>query len=143
MRSNSEKKRRHDFFLFLSKYKNMGENRGYEREEIYSKVVKAGKRTYYLDVRTTRAEDHYLTITESRRQNNSDGSSFVKKHKIFLYKEDFENFREGLDDVLKFIEDKQGPPPSREAYEEQRTEENDLKPSSSDDDFTQIEFEDL
>ena len=121
----------------------MGENREYEREEIYSKVVKAGKRTYYLDVRTTRAEDHYLTITESRRQNNSDGSSFVKKHKIFLYKEDFENFREGLDDVLKFIEDKQGPPPSREAYEEQRTEENDPKPSSSDDDFTQIEFEDL
>jgi hypothetical protein len=59
-----------------------------------------------------------------------------------LYKEDFENFRDSLDDVLKFIEDKQGPPPSREAYEERRAEEKESKPSS-DDDFTQIEFEDL
>jgi len=142
MRSNSEKKSRHEFFLFLSKNTIMEDNRGYDREEIYSKVVKAGKRTYYFDVRTTRAEDHYLTITESRRQNNADGSSFVKKHKIFLYKEDFENFRDSLDDVLKFIEDKQGPPPSREAYEERRAEEKESK-SSSDDDFTQIEFEDL
>ena len=63
------------------------------QEEIYSQIVRAGKRTYFFDVRATRADDYYLTITESKKFFNEDGSSHFKKHKIFLYKEDFEKFK--------------------------------------------------
>ena len=63
-----------------------------ENEEIYSKSVRSGRRTYFFDVRSTRAEDYYLTITESKRDFNEDGTPFYKKHKIYLYKEDFEEF---------------------------------------------------
>mgnify|MGYP001465555330 CR=1 FL=1 len=75
------------------------------QEEIYSQVVRAGKRTYFFDVRATRADDYYLTITESKKFFNEDGSSHYKKHKIFLYKEDFEKFKDGLEDVLNKIEE--------------------------------------
>lgn len=120
----------------------MSEKRGYDREEIYSKVVKAGKRTYYFDVRTTKAEDYYLTITESRRQNNPDGSSSVKKHKIFLYKEDFVEFRESLDHVLDFIKDRQGENNNLFERASKRVENPD-EGSNDKDGFSQIEFEDL
>ena len=59
----------------------------YEREEIFSKSVRAGRRTYFFDVRSTRAEDYYMTITESKKFSNDDGSAHYKKHKIYLYKE--------------------------------------------------------
>ena len=71
--------------------------------EIFSKSVRAGRRTYFFDVRSTRAGDYYLTITESKRDFNEDGSPFYKKHKIYLYKEDFSDFRQALDDVTSFI----------------------------------------
>ena len=75
-------------------------------EDVYSKPVRAGKRTYFFDVKSTRGQnDFYLTITESKRHNNPDGSFTFDKHKIFLYKEDFEKFREGLDDVIAYIKD--------------------------------------
>ena len=64
-----------------------------EIEEIYSKAIRAGRRTYFFDVRSTRAGDYYLTMTESKRDFNEDGTPFYKKHKIYLYKEDFGNFK--------------------------------------------------
>lgn len=71
--------------------------------EIYSKVVRAGKRTYFFDVKSTKGNDLYLTLTESKKTHSEDGSENYQKHKIFLYKEDFEKFKEGLEDVLQKI----------------------------------------
>ena len=75
-----------------------------EREDVYSKVVRAGKRTYYFDVRSTRGNDLYLTITERKKQSHPDGRVSYEKHKIFLYKEDFEKFVEGLQETLAMLE---------------------------------------
>ena len=73
-------------------------------DEVFSKPVRAGKRTYFFDVKTTRGnKDYYLTITESKRRNNPDGSFTYDKHKIFLYKEDFEKFSEGLAEIIEYI----------------------------------------
>ena len=74
-----------------------------EREEIHSKVMRAGRRTYFFDVRATKAGDYYLTITESKKFTNDDGSFHYKKHKIYLYKEDFSDFQDSLSQVSKFI----------------------------------------
>ncbi|MCB0820202.1 MAG: PUR family DNA/RNA-binding protein [Bacteroidetes bacterium] len=74
-----------------------------DREEIYSKPVRAGKRTYFFDVKSTRGDDLYLTITESKKRFRDDGTFFYEKHKIFLYKEDFEKFAEGLNDAVAYI----------------------------------------
>ena len=79
-----------------------------DREEIYSRPVRAGKRTYFLDVKSTRGDDLYLTITESKKKFKEDGTFFFEKHKIFLYKEDFEKFTEGLNDAIQFIMDNNG-----------------------------------
>ena len=79
----------------------MGEKR--EIEEIFSKAIRAGRRTYFFDVRSTRAGDYYLTITESKRDFNEDGTPFYKKHKIYLYKEDFVNFKEALAELTDYI----------------------------------------
>ncbi len=74
-----------------------------EREEIFSKSVRAGKRTYFFDVKTTRRNDYYLTLTESKKRFNRDGRFYFEKHKIFLYKEDFDKFTEGLSEVIEYI----------------------------------------
>jgi len=79
----------------------MAENR--DIEEIFSKSVRAGRRTYFFDVRSTRAEDYYMTVTESKRDFNEDGTPFYKKHKIYLYKEDFAKFKEALEEVSDYI----------------------------------------
>lgn len=71
------------------------------QDEFYSKVVKAGKRTYFFDVKVTRNNDYYLTITESKKKFDEDGNASFVKHKIFLYKEDFEKFTEGLEDAIQ------------------------------------------
>ncbi len=76
-----------------------------EQNEIYSKVVRAGKRTYFFDIKSTKGNDLYITLTESKKTFGDEGGENYQKHKIFLYKEDFEKFREGLDDVLKKIEE--------------------------------------
>ena len=73
------------------------------REEIYTKAVRAGKRTYFFDVKATRNNDYYLTITESKKTFDDGGSQNFEKHKIFLYKEDFEKFAEGLEEVVSYI----------------------------------------
>ena len=78
---------------------------GNDQNEIYSKVVRAGKRTYFFDIKATKGNDLYLTLTESKKTYNEDGESSYQKHKIFLYKEDFEKFKDGLDDVLNKIEE--------------------------------------
>ena len=73
-------------------------------EDVYSKPVRAGKRTYFFDVKATKGNnDFYLTITESKRRQEHDGTFSYDKHKIFLYKEDFEKFAEGLEDAVAFI----------------------------------------
>ena len=80
--------------------------RAHERnsEDVYSKPVRAGKRTYFFDVKATKGNnDYYLTITESKRRVEGDGSFVYDKHKIFLYKEDFEKFAEGLEDAVNYI----------------------------------------
>ncbi len=80
-----------------------------KQNEIFSKVFRAGRRTYFFDVRETRAGDYYLTVTESKRQTNEDGSFFYKKHKIYLYKEDFDSFKDALQEVMDFIIREKGP----------------------------------
>ncbi|MDB5017607.1 MAG: hypothetical protein JWQ84_2439 [Mucilaginibacter sp.] len=78
----------------------MGDFDNREREEVYSKKVRAGKRTYFFDVKATRSNDYYVTITESKKR--LEDGVFIK-HKIFLYKEDFEKFAEGLKDTVDYI----------------------------------------
>ena len=80
----------------------------YNVEEIFSKVVRAGRRTYFFDVRETRAGDYYLTITESKKFTNEDGTFYYKKHKIYLYKEDFDDFNSSLNETFDFIIEKKG-----------------------------------
>jgi hypothetical protein len=88
----------------------MGDLDNRDREEIYSESVRAGKRTYFFDVKATRANEHYLTITESKKRfNNDDGKFYYEKHKIFLYREDFEKFREGLEKAMDYIAAEGGP----------------------------------
>jgi len=74
-----------------------------DRDEIYANAVRAGKRTYFFDVRSTKNNDYYLTITESKKRFNDDGTVSYHKHKIFLYKEDFEKFSDALKDSFKKI----------------------------------------
>ena len=88
--------------MYKREFNDFQEERG--SEDIYSIPVRAGKRTYFFDVKSTRGrKDFYLTITESKRHNNPDGSFSFDKHKIFLYKEDFEKFAEGLEEVINYI----------------------------------------
>ena len=79
-----------------------------DKEEIYSKVLRAGRRTYFFDVRATKAGDYYLTITESKKFTNDDGSYHYKKHKIYLYKEDFSEFKEILSEMTDYIINEKG-----------------------------------
>jgi len=82
------------------------------KEEIFSRVVRAGKRTYFFDVKQTRSKEQYLTVTESKRRfDNDSGKFFYEKHKLFLYKEDFEKFANGLNAVIEFIETGKAPEP--------------------------------
>lgn len=98
------------------------------REEIYSKSVRAGKRTYFFDVKATKSNEYYLTLTESKRRfSNDQGKFFYEKHKIFLYREDFEKFITGLNEVIGYIEEHQ------EAF----------TPRHRDDPHSEVRFEDL
>jgi hypothetical protein len=112
-----------------------------QREEIFTRVVRAGKRTYFFDVKATRKEDYYLTITESKKRPGKEGKFFYEKHKIFLYKEDFEKFTEGLKDAVTYIDngrDEIKPPaPATEL------KSTDTKQSITTEEFTNIEFDDL
>ncbi|MFO8066052.1 MAG: DUF3276 family protein [Bacteroidales bacterium] len=100
---------------------------GNQREELFSKAVRAGKRTYFFDVKATRSEEQYLTITESKKRfNQQTGKFFYEKHKLFLYREDFEKFEDALKESFEYIRENSPEPPKRETK-----------------DFSNIEFEDL
>jgi hypothetical protein len=86
----------------------MRENDLLEKDEIFSKVLRAGRRTYFFDVRSTKADDYYITITESKKFTEEDGSFHFKKHKIYLYKEDFAGFKDILDQMTAFVLDNKG-----------------------------------
>jgi len=105
------------------------------RDEIHSKAVRAGKRTYFFDVKATRRNDYYLTITESKKRFNRDGKFFYEKHKLFLYKEDFDKFADALKEVIEFIREV-NPQPIE-------PEDSDVETKSEEKDFTDVEFEDL
>jgi hypothetical protein len=109
------------------------------KEEIFTKVVRAGKRTYFFDVKATRKDDYYLTITESKKRLGKEGKVFYEKHKIFLYKEDFEKFTDGLKDAVTYIGNGKDElkPPKTHSEEEVRRE------GLSSEEFTNIEFDDL
>ena len=91
--------------MYLEDFENAGmhERNG---DDVFSKPVRAGKRTYFFDVKATKGNDYYLTITESKRRMERDGRFVYDKHKIFLYKEDFEKFSEGLAEVINYIKDR-------------------------------------
>lgn len=90
-----------------------------KRDGVFSRAVRAGKRTYFFDVKLTRGEDKFITITESKRRfSNDQGKFFYEKHKIFLYREDFEKFLQGLEESVRFIETGEIP----ENYTEEQSE---------------------
>ena len=129
----------------------MSDNGTIEKEEIFSKVLRAGRRTYFFDVRATKANDYYLTITESKKFTNEDGSFHYKKHKIYLYKEDFAGFNEILQEMTDYILDEKGEEVISERHQknfkkeyeedEQTKEEKTAAPSAAA--FTDISFEDI
>jgi hypothetical protein len=111
-----------------------------DREEIFSRTVRAGKRTYFFDVKATIADEFYLTITESKRRfNNEQGKFFYEKHKLFLYKEDFDKFNNGLVDAIEFI--KTGKAPDRPMTESEEGESH--MNFELNEKHTDISFEDL
>jgi hypothetical protein len=120
-------------------------------EEIYSKVFRAGRRTYFFDVRETKAGDYYLTITESKKNMNEDGTFSYKKHKIYLYKEDFGKFQELLGDVTQYILDEKGDEVISERHQKDFTpavEENEATEETTDEtpktnDFTDVDFDNI
>lgn len=124
-----------------------------EKEEIFSKVLRAGRRTYFFDVRATKAGDYYLTITESKKFTNDDGSFHYKKHKIYLYKEDFSEFNEILREMTDYIIDEKGNEVISERHQKdfkkedmytsnnETTETNDTP--ASPESFTDVNFEDI
>lgn len=126
----------------------MNNNDMMEKEEIFSKVLRAGRRTYFFDVRSTKADDYYLTITESKKFTNDDGSFHYKKHKIYIYKEDFSEFKEILGEMTDYIIDEKGDEvisdrhqkDFKKEYDDSNTEV-DSKPSTES--FTDIEFDDI
>jgi len=122
----------------LSEQVNMQNN---DREEVYSKVVRAGNRTYFFDVKATRKNDLYLTITESKKRFNKDGKFFFEKHKIFLYKEDFEKFADGFEDAIGYI--KKNLPEIISEKKPEPSNDKDAEAPVSGDEFINVEFEDL
>ncbi|MCU0408252.1 MAG: PUR family DNA/RNA-binding protein [Bacteroidales bacterium] len=111
------------------------------KEEIFTRVVRAGKRTYFFDVKATRKDDYYLTITESKKRLGNEGKVFYEKHKIFLYKEDFEKFAEGLKDAVGYIEN--GRIESAPVAENVSREHSEKKAVVAAEEYTNVEFEDL
>ncbi len=125
-------------------YKDDYERQGYadrNTEDVYSKPVRAGKRTYFFDVKTTKGNnDYYLTITESKRRQEQDGSFSFDKHKIFLYKEDFDKFQEGLAEVVAYMKANLLPDVPEHSPEQECGTTGD---DASDKQFSDVNFEEL
>ena len=107
-----------------------------ERKEIFSQAVRAGKRTYFFDVKETRNGEYYLTLTESKKQFPEGKQPYFEKHKIFLYKEDFQKFKDAFTESLNYIEEKQPYSPEQNNFSKE-------KEVSENDSFTNVDFEDL
>ncbi|CAI8330030.1 MAG: PUR family DNA/RNA-binding protein [Flavobacteriaceae bacterium] len=128
-----------------------------DREEIFSKVLRAGRRTYFFDVRSTKAGDYYLTLTESKKFTNDDGSFHYKKHKIYLYKEDFSEFSSILNEMTDYVVNEKGEEVISERHQkdfkkEEYSESEIIKTEDTEDtkptdnkptDFTDVSFEDI
>ena len=128
-----------------------------EREEIFSKVQRAGRRTYFFDVRSTKAGDYYLTLTESKKFTNEDGSFHYKKHKIYLYKEDFTEFSNILNEMTDYVISEKGEEVISERHQKdfkkedntESTEETNDENEKEDDgnessnEFTDVSFDDI
>jgi hypothetical protein len=135
----------------------MSDNYSMEQEEIFSKVMRAGRRTYFFDVRATKAGDYYLTITESKKFTNDDGSFHYKKHKIYLYKEDFHEFKDNLSEMIQYVLDEKGEEVISERHqkdfkreeqtpfnsESNNTETTDVSEETTGTDFTNVSFDDI
>ena len=124
----------------------MRENDMLEKEEIFSKVLRAGRRTYFFDVRATKADDYYITITESKKFTEEDGSFHFKKHKIYLYKEDFAAFTEILEDMTSYVLNHKGEEVISERHQKDFKKEyvaEKVETSNIDKSFTDIEFDDI
>jgi hypothetical protein len=129
----------------------MGTHDMMEKEEIFSKVLRAGRRTYFFDVRATKAEDYYLTITESKKFTNDDGSFHYKKHKIYIYKEDFSEFKEILAEMTDYIINEKGDEVISERhqkdfkkeYEDDAPASDEVDEAKSTESFTDIDFDDI
>ncbi len=124
----------------------MRENDMLEKDEIFSKVLRAGRRTYFFDVRATKADDYYITITESKKFTEEDGSFHFKKHKIYLYKEDFAAFTDILGEMTAYVLNNKGEEVISERHQkdvkkEYSQETNEV--SNSEKKFTDIDFDDI
>ena len=125
----------------------------YNAEEIFSKALRAGRRTYFFDVRETKAGDYYLTITESKKFTNEDGTFFYKKHKIYLYKEDFAEFNSSLKETCDYIIENKGEEVISEKHDKdfelkkEKSENTEVKKEEKEDekeeekDFADVDFE--
>jgi hypothetical protein len=118
-----------------------GQEGKFVKEEIFTKVVRAGKRTYFFDVKATRKDDYYLTITESKKRLGKEGKVFYEKHKIFLYKEDFDKFAEGLTHAVSYIDN--GKDEFTTPGISSQGESDDEKVIIAAEEFTNVEFDDL
>lgn len=117
-----------------------------DQEEIHSKVLRAGRRTYFFDVRSTKAGDYYLTITESKKFTHDDGSFHYKKHKIYLYKEDFEAFKENVEEMMDFIIEEKGTEVISDRHQKDFKKEDEVgtevkEPTTES--FTDVDFDDI
>jgi hypothetical protein len=128
----------------------MRENDMLEKDEIFSKVLRAGRRTYFFDVRATKADDYYITITESKKFTEEDGSFHFKKHKIYLYKEDFTAFSEILEEMTAYVLNNKGEEVISERHQkdfkreyQQEAETVSEEKPATEKSFTDIDFDDI
>ncbi|MBW6534236.1 MAG: PUR family DNA/RNA-binding protein [Mariniphaga sp.] len=119
----------------------------YSRQEIFSKTIRAGKRTYFFDVKSTRNDEYYLTITESKRKFLDNENFRYEKHKLFLYPEDFEKFASSLDEIIQYIYENQPELKSEISQEVDNNEPEEVtvddEPEIAGKDFSNIDFEDI
>ncbi len=123
----------------------MNEKELMDQEEIYSKVLRAGRRTYFFDVRSTKAGDYYLTVTESKKFTHDDGSFHYKKHKIYLYKEDFASFKELLNEMMGYIVYEKGEEVISDRHQKDFKKEGreEIVQPANIESFTDVSFDDI
>ncbi len=113
------------------------------QEEIFSQILRAGRRTYFFDVRVTKANDYYLTVTESKKIAHDDGSFHYQKHKIYLYKEDFNDFKGMLDKATDYIITQKGSDVISERHQKDFKKNNENFVEKKTGNFTDVSFEDI